>query len=194
MKLNEKIIYCRKKCGISQEALGDMIGVSRQAVSKWETGDALPEVTKLKALADVFGVTVDWLLDETDGTENHENPTSDGSQAEYFTVHESGNESKETASTLGIHSTGSGLADRFALFVKRYVWLGGILLILYGVYRAVFGVIALTSSLGTIGVFGATAGIPISLSCLFQVAIGGLFIAAGIYVIKKFKPKKVKSE
>lgn len=38
MKLSEKIYYCRKKAGMSQEALAARIGVSRQAVSKWETG------------------------------------------------------------------------------------------------------------------------------------------------------------
>lgn len=38
MRLSEKIYYCRKKAGLSQEALAEQIGVSRQAVSKWETG------------------------------------------------------------------------------------------------------------------------------------------------------------
>ena len=37
MKLSEKILYSRKRAGLSQEALADMVGVSRQAVSKWET-------------------------------------------------------------------------------------------------------------------------------------------------------------
>ena len=64
MKLHEKIAVYRKKCGLSQETLAEKIGVSRQAVSKWETGDALPEITKLKSLAECFGVTVDFLLDE----------------------------------------------------------------------------------------------------------------------------------
>ena len=41
MKLNEKIYTCRKRAGLSQEALADRLGVSRQAVSKWETGDSL---------------------------------------------------------------------------------------------------------------------------------------------------------
>ena len=38
MKLSEKIVYCRKHAGLSQEALAERLGVSRQAVSKWETG------------------------------------------------------------------------------------------------------------------------------------------------------------
>ena len=41
MKLNEKIIYCRKKAGLSQLDLADLLGVSRQSVSKWETGVSL---------------------------------------------------------------------------------------------------------------------------------------------------------
>lgn len=48
-------------------SFGRKIGVSRQAVSKWETGDALPEVTKLKLLAETINVTVDFLLDEAVG-------------------------------------------------------------------------------------------------------------------------------
>ena len=64
MKLYEKITLYRKKNGLSQEELAEKIGVSRQAVSKWETGDALPEITKLKALAETFNVTVDFLLDD----------------------------------------------------------------------------------------------------------------------------------
>lgn len=41
MKLSEKIYYCRKKAGKSQEELAALLGVSRQAVSKWETGVSL---------------------------------------------------------------------------------------------------------------------------------------------------------
>ena len=55
MKLSEKIYYCRKKAGMSQEALAARIGVSRQAVSKWETGEAEPELGKLRLLAEAFG-------------------------------------------------------------------------------------------------------------------------------------------
>ena len=41
MKLNEKIYWCRKRAGLSQEALAEHIGVSRQSISKWETGGSL---------------------------------------------------------------------------------------------------------------------------------------------------------
>lgn len=64
MKLSDKIWVCRKKAGLSQEALAERIGVSRQAISKWETGEAAPEITKLPLLARTFNVTADWLLDD----------------------------------------------------------------------------------------------------------------------------------
>ena len=62
MTLSEKIIYYRKKAMLSQEALAEKLGVSRQAISKWETGDATPEVSNLSALASALGVSVDHLL------------------------------------------------------------------------------------------------------------------------------------
>lgn len=65
MKLNEKLFQCRKRCGLSQEELAERLGVSRQAVSKWELGTALPELDKLRLLAKEFGVSADWLLDDT---------------------------------------------------------------------------------------------------------------------------------
>ena len=66
MKLPEKICYCRKKAGLSQEVLAEQLGVSRQAVSKWETGEATPEVSKLPLLAQIFHVSLDWLLSEAE--------------------------------------------------------------------------------------------------------------------------------
>ena len=66
MNLSEKILYCRKRAPMSQETLAERVGVSRQAVSKWETGEASPEIGKLLLLAQTFGVTTDWLLSEDD--------------------------------------------------------------------------------------------------------------------------------
>lgn len=71
MKLSEKIYTCRKKAGLSQEALAEKLGVSRQAVSKWETDEAIPELAKIPMMAKIFGVTTDFLLSEE---ENFEEP------------------------------------------------------------------------------------------------------------------------
>lgn len=70
MKLNEKILYCRKKAGLSQLDLADRLGVSRQSVSKWETGEANPDVTKIPLLVKEFGVSADWLLSDEAPEEN----------------------------------------------------------------------------------------------------------------------------
>lgn len=78
MKLSEKIYSCRRKAGWSQEELAARLGVSRQAVSKWETGDAEPEVSKLRLLSQVFGVSIDWLLSEDGGEADSENTAAHG--------------------------------------------------------------------------------------------------------------------
>lgn len=77
MKLHEKIYYCRKKAGYSQEEMAEKLGVSRQAVSKWETGEAVPELAKFTAIAKLFNVSTDWLLcdDDSEPTAQENNST-----------------------------------------------------------------------------------------------------------------------
>ena len=70
MTFSEKLIRLRKREGLSQEALAEILGVSRQAVSRWEQGTALPDGGKLLPCARHFGVSVDWLLDEKQGWED----------------------------------------------------------------------------------------------------------------------------
>ena len=62
MTLGERIQTCRRRIGLSQEALAEQLGVSRQAVSKWEVDAAQPELDKAVALSKVFGITTDQLL------------------------------------------------------------------------------------------------------------------------------------
>jgi len=62
MKLGETILKYRQARGLSQERLAEQVGVSRQAVSKWEVGDAVPDTDKLIPLARALGITVDELL------------------------------------------------------------------------------------------------------------------------------------
>ena len=70
MTFAEKLLRLRKREGLSQEALAEQLGVSRQAVSRWEQGTALPDGAKLLPCARIFGVSVDWLLDEELGWED----------------------------------------------------------------------------------------------------------------------------
>jgi len=62
--LSEKLYKLRKKSGLSQEQLAEQLNVSRQAISKWEQGTAVPESEKLISISNYFGVTVDYLLKE----------------------------------------------------------------------------------------------------------------------------------
>ena len=65
MKFNEKIVRLRKIKGITQDELASAVGVSRQAVYKWECGQSYPEVAKLIEIKLLFGISIDNLLDES---------------------------------------------------------------------------------------------------------------------------------
>ena len=67
MTLGLRIQALRKKQGLSQEALGEALGVSRQAISKWEGDQTIPELDKLTAMAALFGVTLDYLVRGEEG-------------------------------------------------------------------------------------------------------------------------------
>ena len=114
MKLSEKILYYRKKAGLSQEELAGRVGVSRQAVSKWELGDAAPEVDKLRALAREFGVTVDELISEEAPREPEQAPPPR-------------------------HSPTAGWLGRM---VGRWGWLAGVYIALSGLGVALVGGLA----------------------------------------------------
>ena len=62
MNMADRIQYLRKTNGISQEELADKVGVSRQAVSKWESEQSLPDLGKIITMSDYFGVTTDYIL------------------------------------------------------------------------------------------------------------------------------------
>ncbi|MFT8412572.1 MAG: helix-turn-helix transcriptional regulator [Schleiferilactobacillus perolens] len=59
MEFPEQLRDQRRKAGLSQEEVAEKVGVTRQTVSKWETGQAVPELLKGKILADLFGLTYD---------------------------------------------------------------------------------------------------------------------------------------
>ena len=70
MILSEKIIMLRKKYGWSQEELAERLDISRQSVSKWESGASIPDLERIVGMSQLFGVTTDYLLkDEMEETE-----------------------------------------------------------------------------------------------------------------------------
>ena len=62
MKFYENLKYLRKESNFTQEELAEQLSVSRQAVTKWESGQSLPDIENLKQLSDIFGVTMDSLV------------------------------------------------------------------------------------------------------------------------------------
>lgn len=66
MKFNEKLLELRKKKGLSQEELGRELNVSRQTISKWESGQSYPDFEKLVLLSDFFELTLDELMKDID--------------------------------------------------------------------------------------------------------------------------------
>ena len=62
MEFNNKLYALRKQKGFSQEELANRLNVSRQTVSKWEVGDSTPDMEKLVAISDLFGISLDELV------------------------------------------------------------------------------------------------------------------------------------
>jgi len=73
MNLKDKLQLLRKQNGYSQEQLADKIGIARQTISKWENGQAVPELKCLILLSDLYGVTIDRIVKEQDGCRQKKN-------------------------------------------------------------------------------------------------------------------------
>lgn len=77
MILADKIIQLRKKAGWSQEELAEQLGVSRQSVSKWEGAQSVPDLNKIIAMSQLFGVSVDYLVKDEIEAEDPIHPAED---------------------------------------------------------------------------------------------------------------------
>ena len=62
MSLGNSLFTARKKSGLSQEEVAEQMGVSRQTISKWETGETLPDIRQAKRLAVLYGQSLDELI------------------------------------------------------------------------------------------------------------------------------------
>ena len=178
MKLNEKIYYYRKRAKLSQEELAAQVGVSRQAVSKWELGDATPELDKLAALAKAFGVTADELLREEEPGAEQAGPEE--TQGRSYPP-------RTPAYTTSL-KTRKWLNRGFKMVVLVRCTVIGLILIIAGGYILVRSLQTL-ESLPDMGYggnkmiedsFGLTS--PIGLGAIFMIVSGAISIAAGIVV------------
>ena len=190
MTLSEKILYCRKHCALSQEALAEKIGVSRQAISKWETGEAAPELSKLALLAKTFGVTADWLISE-------DNPPESAAQ---------GASQKQPAAPAPNANWVDSLPGAVQSLVRRYGWLAGAYIAASGAGMTIIGIIARiavgkmmngfgsTSPFGGAYSYGSTFGSfaqnnPVSVMATIMIIIGTIILIAGIGLALYLKNK-----
>ena len=89
MILADKIMSLRKKCGWSQEEWADQLGISRQSVSKWESGMSIPDLEKIVKMSALFGVSTDYLLkDEIEETLPSETYDTDSAEARPVSLEE----------------------------------------------------------------------------------------------------------
>ena len=77
MKLDEKLVHLRKEKGLTQLELAEAVKVSRQAVSKWESGGGIPSTENLRGLSELYGVSVDYLLNEKERKPENGNSPKD---------------------------------------------------------------------------------------------------------------------
>lgn len=124
MRLSEKILELRKADGLSQEQLAEKIGITRQSISKWESGESLPEIERLIELSKIFHVTVDYLVNESS-----DKPNAEQTKIEIPTDHNSHKGSK---------------ANSFFKYV----------LIVLAIYMMTFAIAMITKSFWAIPFFG----------------------------------------
>lgn len=162
MNVADRIQSLRKTNGLSQEELADKIGVSRQAVSKWESEQSLPDIEKIILLSEYFDITTDYLLR---GIEPKPNVSSTKSDARIFTA------------------TGTGL-NFIGLMISILLWLdkqtlaalaAGLVIMAMGCIIFAIGQLTGSNKVSAAKVFGLVnvwflSLIPIS--CIFNVIQG----------------------
>lgn len=109
MTLAEKIALLRKQKGWSQEELADKMDISRQSVSKWESGQSVPDLDKIIKISDIFAVSTDYLLKEEGETE------------EFASRQGAGSDEEEPVRSVSIEE-----ADAFMGLTKKFASIRGI--------------------------------------------------------------------
>ena len=195
MSFSEKLYSLRRAKGLSQENLADMLNVSRQSVSKWEAGAAMPEIEKLVAIADIFSVSVDFLLRDgaqPDAAGTAKVPAQDGAVAEELKEirqllrHHGPYEYTSKTRLFGlplVHVNLSRFSGRTCV-AKGIIAIGDVALGLVSIGGLSIGLFSLGGlSLGLVLAFGGLALGALALGgvCLGLVAAGG--VAIGVYAL-----------
>ena len=151
MLLQEKIYTLRKEKGLSQDQLAEQLNVSRQAVSKWETGQSVPDPEKIAALSRFFSVTTDYLLLDTQ--ESHVSPSVDG--------------------PVPVHSK-----KRFLVIGISLGFLGAVMLLIWGVCS--MAAPAAAENLQASSAIHLDGTGVFLLLCVLTVGVGGVFLVRSL--------------
>ncbi len=177
MNFAERILYCRKKALLSQEELANKLGVSRQAVSKWETGESIPDMNNLAALAEIFQVSLDWLIKGEEKQPCEEAPKGKAPFEER-------------------------LPKFLGNMVKRFGWLAGVRMAIAGAMFLFVGVIANVSVKSMFSNRGGFAGSffeeqfssfaqnnPVTVMSYFIMGLGIVILVCGVVLTIVLKKK-----
>lgn len=174
MTLSEKLQNLRRAAGFSQEQLAERLNVTRQAVSKWETGEGKPDIDNLLPLAKLLGTTVDYLLDDG-AAEPRQSEPQPAPQTE---------------------SVGRELWEQLKSFGRRWGWLGGYAIALIGAVRFITTLVVLFAGGTALGDFlhadfGMAAGFGLAYYAigLIQMAVYAAMVVGGIWLARWLKKK-----
>lgn len=177
MTLSEKLQNLRKAAGLSQEQLAERLNVTRQAVSKWETGEGKPDIDNLLPLARLLNTTVDYLLDDGADEPKTEIP-------------------QPSANT---QSVGHELWEQLKAFGRRWGWLGGYAIALVGAVRFITTLVVLFAGGTALGGFmhadfgmaGMATGFGLAYYVIgiVQLAVYVAMIVGGIWLARWLKRK-----
>lgn len=144
--LGKRIVRCRKGLGLTQDALAEKLGVTAQAVSKWENDQSCPDITMLPRLAEVFGITTDELLGiekkeavEAEVIPEHDNQEPEGIHVQNGLWELQWNSSRKTAISLAVWLLIAGLVGIRAvgrgISLWSVLWSSGLFVFgLFGLY------------------------------------------------------------
>lgn len=122
MKFNERLISLRKRQGLSQEELGLELQVSRQTISKWESGQSYPDFQRLVLLSDYFGLSLDELVKGIDVQDVREKSRADEQIASLYLDAENGKAALKKAMTALCYAGLGLLALGLAAFLAHLLF------------------------------------------------------------------------
>jgi transcriptional regulator with XRE-family HTH domain len=185
MNFAENLQALRKSRGMSQENLAELIGVSRQAVSKWESGQSYPEMDKLILLSDLFGVSIDSMVKGINGSSadgaSNENKAQRRSFADLKSMMHYEYKSRRKLFNVPLVHINIG----YGIYVaKGILAVGNIAVGLFSVGIIALGVLCLGAlALGLIGFGGLSLGLLLSFGgvSVGVIAVGG--VALGVFAV-----------